>query len=453
MKNRISTMLLAGALLAGCGDDHKQSASASPTAALAASSTTAAQPTATAQPADAAVYRGFAGTAQAGDGTKWKCDLLLEQRGGAAVARFTLWGGATLEGRIDDKSAFVLEGGGFTLEGSVDAQGRVQAKGSGPHEKKLTLDLEALAGVGQAASGELRDYRGVLGKNTLLRAQLTLASGKLTGKYRYAKSTTDLTLEGTVSPSGVLSLVETNAGKVTGRIQGVMDSGSVIAGRWTSADGAKNHYLAFTVDPGSYPKMVEIPGGGRIAPQEEDKDVAKDCGASILYPKLVGLKEKKAEEALNQAFRAAAIAVIPDEKSCKDAIPGWGLWGTAAYKVHLARPGVLSIEQSAITQAFKGAEYGTTTCGAVDLTKGTIESPLKLLSPDARKKLDALVSKQLGKELALKDPSRVCVKEGKTWVQPTNDEGSALTEAPVELPNADLLPLFRGNAVMEALLK
>jgi hypothetical protein len=241
-------------------------------------------------------------------------------------------------------------------------------------------------------------FEGWLGSKIRIRMKLAKDRGKLAGVYRYTRSKDDLKLAGTVSETdGRLDLRETNGrGTETGRFQGVLLDKDLAFGRWSSPDGAKS--MTFSLQAGqTYPEVVKLNGGGRLVPQEDYKDQGPFCTASILFPQITGTKNKAAEQSLDKAIRA--IAGDTKNMSCADASDSLRYERDVTYQVTAQRPSRFGLEIHDYDYAGGAHGMSSVECYAADLESGALTHLTAAeLTPDARKKLDALVNAALARD-------------------------------------------------------
>jgi hypothetical protein len=249
-------------------------------------------------------------------------------------------------------------------------------------------------GAGADATAFEETYVGTLGRNQRIRMKLRRAGTKLSGAYRYARSHDDLLLAGDVDGNKLALTESTRKGLVTGRFEGVFLRRGLVYGRWTTPEGAKA--LPFTLSHGdAYPEAVALPGGGKIVPQELYKDQNKLCTLSSMWPEVDGAATP-GKAALNAALKATAGDAKMD---CEGATAELPYESSTAYHVVATRPGRFVVTFS--SYQYTGGAHGMhgSSCHAADVEKGTLSTlSVKLLQPDARKRLGPLVNESLRKE-------------------------------------------------------
>jgi hypothetical protein len=252
--------------------------------------------------------------------------------------------------------------------------------------------LDAFGG-GKDATAFDETYVGTLGGKLRIRMKLKRAGTKLSGAYRYTRSHEDLVLDGDVDGNKLALTESTRKGLVTGRFEGVFVRRGLVYGRWTTPEGARPMPFALNHD-NVYPEVVALSGGGKIVPQEIYKDTNKLCALSVMWPEVDGAG--KGVPALNAALKSTAGDWKMD---CAGATAELPYESDTAYHVDATRPGRFVVSFS--SYQYTGGAHGMhgSSCYAADVEKGTL-TPLtvKLLAPDARKKLGPLVNEALRKE-------------------------------------------------------
>jgi hypothetical protein len=385
----------------------------------------------------------------------------------------------TLAGEELDVRGEVKEGGkltfaevvprgksGVTFSGQIDG-----ARLTGTwHDPKSKEDVPVTGGpldaFGPSDQTFEQTYMGSLAAHTRIRAKLKKAAdGKLSGVYRYSRSREDLKLEGTVNAAdGRFELTETNAkGARTGTMKGVFLQRDFLFGRWESPDGAKSFTLTLR-SATSYPETVALAGGGKLVPQEDYKEPSKYCSVSFTFPQLVGSLARDKEKSLNEQLRAAAGDV--KKESCADASAELRYETETTYSVIAQRKQYVSIRYQFYTYA--GGAHGMhgIQCSIADLREGKLTklSPT-MMTPEGRKKLDALVDaeikKQFGPEDVFQNPVKVsddttlCVEGDQLVVQFQVYEIAPYSMGAPEakIPAKDAYPLFQKSDLVDGLLK
>lgn len=289
------------------------------------------------------------------------------------------------------------------LVGSVGPDGRL----TGTLFDGAAKETRSFVGKPTPPPGDLRKvvYRGTLGTHS--RITLELAGGpeptQAKGRYRYAKSQTDLTLEGLIDPkSGAFDLVERDQGKrETGRLRGVLFGSNVGVGTWSSADGARTMPLRFA-EGGVYPEAKTFPGDLVLTPVEDTRDIGRSCFESFSYPQIRGGVPKDTALTLNAALRDA---FVPTEKErakaseCQEDPEIAPNTLEVSYGLELVAPGWLALERS--SYAFTGGAHGmgNIACLAVDLAKARVMPVRELLPEASRGPLGALATASWKREL------------------------------------------------------
>lgn len=385
----------------------------------------------------------------------------------------------TLAGEELDVRGEVKEGGkltfaevvpkgksGVTFSGQIDG-----ARLTGTwHDPKSKEDVPVTGGpldaLGPNDQAFEQTYMGSLAAHTRIRAKLKKAAGgKLSGVYRYSRSREDLKLEGTVNPAdGRFELAETNAkGVRTGTIKGVFLQRDFLFGRWESPDGAKSFPLMLR-QANAYPEVVTLAGGGKIIPQEDYKEPSKYCSVSFMFPQLVGSLAKEKEKTLNEQLRAAAGDL--KKESCADATEDLRYETETTYSVIAQRKQYVSLRYQFYTYA--GGAHGMhgIQCSIADLGEGKLTklSPT-MMTPEGRKKLDALadaeIKKQFGAEDVFTNPVKVsdettlCVEGDQLVVQFQVYEIAPYSMGAPEakISAKDAYPLFQKSDLVDGLLK
>jgi len=264
-------------------------------------------------------------------------------------------------------------------------------------------------------------YAGALGGKLRIRAKLSRKGTTVEGVYRYARSKEDLSLTGTIDAEGELVLKEkTKAGKETGRIEAFLLSPGLVVGRWFSPDKTKSMSLLLEVS-NSYPEIVDL-GGVKIAPQEEFKELAKNCTSSLLFPVVDGGKGKAA---LNAALRKESGGHM-DKEACEGASTELPYVTESSYGVQKSKLPYFGVTFSTYWSTGGAHPSWGSTCKVADTESGELFALASKMTPEARKTLSALVMKKLQKEhgveklseagffeddIAVTDKTNVCITD------------------------------------------
>jgi hypothetical protein len=348
-----------------------------------------------------------------------------------------------------------------TFEGTLDGQ-RITGTWKEPKAKApVPFSAGPLDAFGARAQGFEQSYLGSLGQKTRIRAKLKKDKGTLAGIYRYTRSKEDLHLDGTINEAnGSFELKESNAkGVQTGVMRGVFLERGTVLGRWSSPDGARSFPITLSAG-NAFPEPVSLPGGGKIAPQEDYKDKGKFCTTSIFFPEVSGTPNKAAEKTLNQALRAEAGN---DQITCEGASEELRYETEVTYDIDAVRPRLFAIEYELYSYA--GGAHGSRAleCYAADVDKGSLTKLVgKLVAPEPRKKLEALTNAALKKEagvtkltdalffadeVTIADETTLCVSGSDLVVQFQSYEVGpyALGYPSAKIAKADAAPLVAGT--------
>lgn len=405
-------------VLPACRDKAKPATATTPSASAVASSSSSPQaaPSASAS-ATASEIHAFRGTVH----TSRSLRLYVERHEGALRGVYA----------VDDEEPARLEGTArdathWHLDDTTAAHG---AKAQGVKAPAASFELvfdpatSALTGtVKDGASGATQNveakrsvpfgdakgftqaYAGSLGNKLRVRASLTREGGALHGSYRYARSKSDLPLQGTVDPhTGEADLTEGAAGKPsTGKMHGFFLDPHLFVGTWSSPDGARSLPLLLAAAD-AYPETLTLTGGARLVPQEEYAEPSKSCTSSILYPSIEGLADKAAQAKLDALLKTAATGGLAlGKEDCESATPDLPFNVEGGYTA-VAKKGFVGIDLAG--NGFTGGAHGMVweKCLVVDLAKGESVSLIGLFTAEARARLDALVEKKLESEHGVKD--------------------------------------------------
>lgn len=249
--------------------------------------------------------------------------------------------------------------------------------------KKLTGPTEAFT----------TSYSGALGGKLRIRAKLERKGKTLEGMYRYAKSKDNLLLSGTIDEEGEVVLKETTkAGKETGRMEGYLLSSGLLVGRWYSPDKTKSLSLLLEASD-AYPEIVDL-GFAKVAPQEEFKELAKNCTSSILFPAVEGGKGKAT---LNPLLRKEAGGHM-EKEACEGASSDMPYVTETTYHVTKTKAPWFGVRFNTYWSTGGAHPSWASTCKVADTESGELFALASKMTPDARKTLTALVNKKLRKE-------------------------------------------------------
>ncbi|MCS6899740.1 MAG: DUF3298 and DUF4163 domain-containing protein [Myxococcales bacterium] len=382
-----------------------------------------------------------------------------------------------LQGKMLDERRFRAEEPGKkgktrgVLEGELDGQVIKVASWFDGKKKNSKLRPARLTPFDARESAMELGYRGAIGEKLQIRAQLKRDGKQLTGFYRYARSREDLQLRGSVDPeSGKFDLRESSAaGTTTGRLQGTFLRSGFLVGTWSSADGART--LPFYLE-NSRPlaQITELPGGVKVIPREEDKQPSPRCSVSSSYPELDGMKDRKAQDALNRLLRKEGTASI-DPRECQEAAPDLPYSDETSYALtSTKKKGYLGVSFEGYSYRGGAHGMGYVDCKVIDLEQGELVSLAKLLHEDALPKLNRMVNEALRREhkteqlseagffddeVKVSETTNLCLLDSALEIVFNNYEVApyAMGRPTVQLPLSDVAPLFKKTPLTEAVLK
>lgn len=260
---------------------------------------------------------------------------------------------------------------------------------------------------GGSADALADGYRGAIEPDLAIAMRLRAASGQVEGSYFYEAKGIDITLTGSVTPDGALTLAETSAGKRTGAFAGAVDAAGVITGTWTAGTGADAGASArpFRIEPiprreTASARVLKKWRRWHLRPRAMAPKGAmiQGCNFDVAYPEVFGLTSAAAEASINDKLRRALLQGRDDER-CE--VP---FVTSGSYAVHMNRAGVLSVgfsydnacEQCA-HPSFGGAAVNVLLATGADL-------PLHaLLTPGGRIKLAAALEQPVRARLKATD--------------------------------------------------
>ncbi|HSQ66790.1 MAG TPA: hypothetical protein VLM85_26405 [Polyangiaceae bacterium] len=287
---------------------------------------------------------------------------------------------------------------GLHAEGDV-AHGAVTSLSVRDRDPKMKTPLPTA--IEPLASPDFaQTYAGSLGPRLRVRAKLERKGSKLTGVYRYARSTQDLRLDGHVDAGLVFALDERGEkGAVTGHFDGVLLGSDAALARWSSPDG-KRTYPVTLAGGAAYPEIHPLAQGGRVVPQEKFTEVAPSCEDTRIVPALQGLPSASGQASINRALSAMADAFGPPltRDDCKGATEELPYQHEQGYAVLGERPGYVGLQLS--LEEFTGGAHGNyaARCVVVDLAKSEVVRLGQQLTPVGRAKLESLVIASLQKQ-------------------------------------------------------
>lgn len=309
----------------------------------------------------------------------------------------------------------VKVGGSIVIEGTFQPGHGLAGVYRFPEGQPEVVSPEAAEPLGTDERSFEVSYAGSLGDHIRLRAKLRADGADVHGVYRYTSSRTDLHLDGTVDASTRrLTLSETNAaGTVTGAFDGFVVTPRALAGQWRSppqGDGGVHAFPFMLTEGAAYPSIVELPGGGRVVPQETYR-ASKDgrCERSYVYPQLQLERagDAGAEKTLNGELELLAhqgptggrptheelVAAKTAPIDCSE-----GSTAEASYVVLPLTKALVAFEVSHYFQEADSRGLGWSDCGIANLDEGRIVSLAELLDDGGRAKLSALVAKSIRKD-------------------------------------------------------
>jgi hypothetical protein len=223
--------------------------------------------------------------------------------------------------------------------------------------------------------------------------------GALSGYYRYAKRSADLSLAGEVAEDGTFALVETAPdGRVTGKFAGTFASPRAVSGVWSSPDGSRQLPFALKAAAPLRPAIGPIV----FEDQTEERDAGFGCANSISRPVAMGLAPESRDRALNVLIERLATKTAKDHEVHCDATGSNHPWySESAVTIESQAPPFLALEISSSGYSGGAHGWGTSSCVLVDTETAKEVSLADVLGSAAI----APLSKDLGSQLAafLKD--------------------------------------------------
>jgi len=239
------------------------------------------------------------------------------------------------------------------------------------------------------------DYAGFIGGKLRIRAHLELDNLKLSGIYRYARSTSNLSIAGMSDARGSFMARESSGEKETGRIDAWFLTPTFIIGRWSSPDGARTLPLVLRASD-AYPNIVTLDAGVRVVPQEDFQEVMKNCTSENVYPAFDGLASKEAQTKLNAALRGTNPGTPLLAKSeCEGATAELPYEAEASYMVVPYSKRYVGLALTGYSYIGGAHGLGGSSCRVADLTTGKLFTLGSQLSTEGKKKLGEMVTKKL----------------------------------------------------------
>jgi len=400
---RFTKLLCLVVLTLGCEKKEPPTAAApSPSAVPSTKPSTKAEPSAAPSASvapkkvvDDRTIHAFAGTI----GADQKLRMYLEKKGGTLTGLYLAEGSpvhVSLEGKVGPDDKFVLTESDEKGKpvGTFDGWFRNGLlKGTYTDGKTKKARVFVTQPLALAKEPFALTYGGALGGKLRIRAKLDRKGGKVEGVYRYAKSKEDLVLSGTVDDEGELLLKETTkSGKETGRIEAFLLSQDLVVGRWYSPDKTKSLALLLEIS-NSYPEVVDL-GAVKVAPQEEYRDLAKNCTSSLMFPVVDG---GKGSAALNAALRKEAGG-HGDKEACEGATAEMPYVTEVTYTVQKSKLPFFGVTFNTYWSLGGAHPTWAETCKVADTESGELFALASKMTPEARQKLSALVMKKLQAE-------------------------------------------------------
>lgn len=481
---RVSLAFCSLLALAGCGDRSPPPAPAAGSVVVSAGRPPASAPapiaSASAPAKPASDGPRFSTVTGLSGGKSLHFRLFLE-RNGDDVTGYLLCDSAEqatrIHGKMLDERRFRLEERGkkgkakAVLEGELDGQTLRQASWSDGKKKGTPLRPDKLVPFDARDTSADVGYAGGIGDKLRIRAQLKRDGKQVTGFYRYARSREDLKLTGSVDPvTGKFDLQESNArGTATGRLQGTFLKSGFLVGTWASADGSRTLPLVLESSK-PLAQITELPGGVKVIPREEEKQVKASCSASSGYPEFEGMKDRKLQDALNKTLRKEGTASIEPDV-CQEAEPGMPYTEETSYTLtSTKKKGFVGVSFG--SYAYTGGAHGMSgsVCRVIDLDRGEMIELHTLLAPDALPKLSKLANEALRREhktealteagffddeIKVSDKPNLCLFDDHLELSFSLYEIApyAMGTPTVELKFSDAAPLFKKNALTDAVLK
>lgn len=365
----------------------------------------------------------FAGTI----GKDQKIRMYLEKKGDELTGLYLAEGSPVnvpLKGKLkaDDKFTLTETDDKGTTVGTFDGWfrgGLLKGTYTDSKTKKPRVFVTAPLTINEGSFNV--SYAGALGGKLRIRAKLARKGKDVVGVYRYARSKENLVLAGSIDKDGELLLKETTkAGKETGRIEAFVLSPELVVGRWYSPDKSKSMPLLLETS-NSYPEIVDL-GFAKVAPQEEYKEIAKNCTSSVLYPTVDGGKGKAA---LDAALRKESGGHM-EKEACEGASAEMPYVTEASYSVQRSKAPYFGVTFNDYWSTGGAHPTWSSTCKIANTETGELFALASKMTPDARTKLSALVMKKLkaehgveklseagffDDEIAVSDTTNVCLGE------------------------------------------
>ena len=336
----------------------------------------------------------------------------------------------------------------------------------GQTQKKTRLASNGDVFDGAGASFK-EEYSGSLG-GRFIRMKLEKSGNQVSGIYRYAKSAQDIELAGTADDkTGAFSMIESVAGKATGKFEGVLVSKSTILGQWTSPDGAHGFPVKLQEAEG-YPNTTDLGNGLTLYPQETLVE-GERCKTDIVFPQVRGAKDRAKQTILNTLLRGqkekASFCESPDggERPILDYEESQG------YVLLTNKPGrftSISLGQYSYMGGAHGS--GVNRCLVIDSNTVSGISLSSWLTDAGRKTLSDKTTQALEKSYGVTKLTDAFFREDRIEVAPTTNVCLSDTEISVSFnlyevagfaagppraafPKADVRDLFQKNEATDAM--
>jgi hypothetical protein len=263
-----------------------------------------------------------------------------------------------------------------------DAKGSTSTRASA-HDNAPWPSSESALTVGMS---------GHLGSKLAVRAQLQRDGGTLKGFYRYATSTEDMSVAGTIDAhTGIFSIAESSPkGQVTGHWEGAFLSPKVAAGTWLSGDRKRS--MPFTLTASVDDAITKGPDGLMFQEKLVEKTLGRDCTSSERFPEAHGLVPASRNEPLTAALRA----LMGDTKdfACPepgDPPPPATYTRDDAVRIDAVAGSLLAVTVSNYVYTGGAHGIGGTSCTIFDLDTRKNFDLATVLGDDVRAALDKLV--------------------------------------------------------------
>jgi hypothetical protein len=384
--------------------------------------------------------------------------------------------GMLLKGKMLDDRRFVLTEGGrskspSSLKGELDGSTPAKLTWTEARARPLALTTTALVPFGKGQEGDA-GFSGSIGDRLRIRAQIKREGTQLTGYYRYARSKDDLKLIGSVDPAtGKFSMTEMGTkGAPSGRLRGVFLDANHMTGSWESIDASRSLPL-WLASSKPLPRVLALPGGGKVVPHEVELQPGPHCTRSSLFPEFDGLKNRKAQDSLNKLLGRSQSPSKSDRESCDGATAEFSFSFDDSYAVTSSkRPGYLGLQTSGYE--YTGGAHGMpySSCSVVDLSEGKLIQLHTLLAPGALARLSEIASRKLReenkvsdlneagffeKEIKVSDKPDLCLGDDEITLDFSVYEIApyAMGAPSISLTFAELKPLMRADPLVTELLK